>query len=469
MSKITRLKIRDFRGISEMDVTAGAVNLFSGMNAQGKTSVLDAIAAALKGKVPPEAVRHDADRAEILVELDDGTSVHRKIPRDGRQAVKVQRDRATLNSPQAWLDELFADEGMNPVDFIKAKDRQKRLLEALPVTTTPAEVVEYLEAVGLSKSDVRGLRTDSAHAFEVFEKVAKMLADERKGVNAAVKQATQWIQQEMADVAEAEDPTDDIARVSADLFKAKADASEAENKNHERERLKTKLAGLEESIVVVRGRLTDLVSQVEDVKAAMLNLGEPQDIDGAVVEGLEAELSRLSTLKGAWDESLRRSGRIDAKAQELDAMRVRADRLDTGVKMFSKQAPAEALAKTAMPVDGLEYRDGAFYVNGTHLDQLSGAETVMVAVQFTLQKVRQKGLHLVCVDGLELLDDDQRALFFREMADSGVQLWATEVDHGRGAPDGDGVLYVVMKNGEPSDVQATAMSDSQEAQTGLSF
>ena len=78
--KITRLKIRDFRGIAAMDIAAGDVNLFGGANAQGKTSVLDAIAAALKGKVPIEAVRHDAERAEILVEMDDGTPCFAEFP-----------------------------------------------------------------------------------------------------------------------------------------------------------------------------------------------------------------------------------------------------------------------------------------------------------------------------------------------------------------------------------------------------
>jgi len=476
-TRIEKLKIRDFRGIASLDINAGEINLFAGQNAQGKTGVLDAIAAALRGKVPAEAVRHDAKRAEIFVELDNGTTIHRKIPASGKQTVVVKKDSATLSSPQGWLESLFSDEAMNPIEFIKAKDRQKKLLEALPVTTTPAECVELLESVGLGKADVAGLRTDSAHAFEVFGAVADKLKGDRKGVNAEVKQATAWIKQERADLEGIEDPSEKIEVLTTRLAEAKAAEGTRADRAARLENLQTKSAGLDEALAEARQRVTDLEKQAADVAAEIegLEAAKPPETDaGENLADMEAELAELRETKGTWDESQRRLGQIDAKELALADLKERQVALNKGVKLFTKEAPAMALARTPLPVEGLEYKDGAFYVNGTHLDQLSGAETTRVAVQFTLERVRQKGLHVVCVDGLEALDNAQREQFFSEMAESGVQLWATEVDHGhqgRGAPEGDGVLYVVMKSGAPESTQATIheQADQPAEQSGLTF
>lgn len=481
MSKITKLKIRDFRGITALDITAAEINLFAGDNAQGKTSVLDAIAAALRGKVPADAVRHDQERAEILVELDDGTSIHRKIKADGKQTVKVQKDAATLRAPQGFLDDLFSTEGLNPIDFIKSGDRQKRLLEALPVKTTPEEVLAHLEKCGLDKADVKGLRTESAHAFEVFEAVAKLLSGTRKEANAQVKQAKQWIKQERADLEDATDPSDEIEKLTGDLATARAAVAGRSEKLQRLETMQTRQAGLRESIEEARKRLadleqqaTDLDSEIDTLEAEVAATPDTPESTGEQVADMEARLAELKEQKGAWDQMQRRVGKVEARETELADMEARAKALDTGVKFFRKEAPALALASTPMPVEGLEYKDGAFYVNGTNLDQLSGAETIRVAVKFTLERVRQKGLHVVCVDGVEGLAGSQREQFFSEMAESGVQLWATEVDHGQSAaPDGEGSLFVIMQNGEPVEVQgdvAQPAEDQQESsQAGLQF
>jgi hypothetical protein len=506
MTHITRLEIRDYRGIKAMDIDAGDLNLFVGANAQGKTGILDAIEAAMQGKVPPDAVHHDAELAEIRIELSDGTHVRRRVPATGKQTVTVKKDRAKLTSPQSVLDALFAPEGFDPIAFIEAKDRQKRLLEALPVTTDPKEVLAYLKGVGLSKDDVKGLRTDSAHAFEVFEAVGKMLADERKGVNREVKQLAAWIKTERESLGEVEDPAEEIDALQTEKAKvmeagAKAlgveqridEARQAESKAEiaktaawsDLKRERGEVASLERQLEAARKR-EQKANERHDQQTEQL--GEAQSLCGQLKDEhpeiateiaemeteankIDAEITVLKEKRGAYQESLKRAGAVDAKEAELEGKRARAKALDAGVKLFAKQAPAEALARTKMPVDGLEYRDGKFYVNGTHIDQLSGSETLNIAARFTVEKVRQKGLHVVCVDGLEKLGEKQRAEFFGLMREAGIQLWAAEVDHGQGVPDGDGVLYVVMSDGAPAEVKTTVTADNaaQTKQSGLTF
>ena len=465
--KISRLVVRNFKGIRALEVRASdSVNLFAGPNAQGKTSVLDAIAAAMRGRVDPEAVRHDAKRAEILVELDDGTSIDKKIPANGKPTLKVSKDMATLASPQKFLDELFDDTGLDPVAFLHAKDRQKKLLEALPVETNAAEILAYLESVGLGKDAVKGLRVESKHAFEVFEAVGKMLTEQRKDANKEVKRIGQWVDQERERASGAEDPGEAIEAAATALAEAKAKRDQAAQRAaadaKRMDAIKAKRAKADmiaQSMNDALKRIEELEQQADaeakeltalEAEAKEASPADPAGILEAEIANAEQGLVELREAKGSWDELQRRLGEVDGEEKKLEALKVSAKALDAGVKLFAKQAPAEALAKTPMPVEGLEYRDGSFYVNGTHLDQLSGAETIRVAVQFTLERVRKKGLHAICADGLEKLDKDQRQAFFDELAGSGVQVWATEVDHGQAREhSGEGSLYVVMADGSP--------------------
>lgn len=482
-TKISKLVVRNFRGIRALEVHAADINLFGGANAQGKTSVLDAIAAAMRGRVDPETVRHDAKRAEILVELDDGTQIHRKIPAEGKATVTVKKDMAILRSPQKFLDDLFADEGLDPIAFIRAKDRQKRLLEALPVETSAAEVLEYLESVGLGKAAVKGLRVESKHAFEVFEAVGKMLAEQRKDTNKEVKRLGQWIEQEQGRADGVEDPSEKIEAAAAALAEIKAKRDQAAERATQNEARIRAIDGQRAKLDLIQHNIDDARKRVEELEAAAAAEAkelaaleaaakeaipaEPQGILDAEISNREAALTELREAKGSWDELQRRLGELDAEARKLEELQASAAALNAGVKLFAKQAPAEALARTPMPVEGLEYRDGAFYVNGTHLDQLSGAETIRVAVQFTLERVRKKGLHSICVDGLETLDAEQRREFFGELANSGIQVWATEVDHGQDTNTaGDGSLYVVMSGGLPEGYEVPEETDGDAEEPG---
>jgi DNA repair exonuclease SbcCD ATPase subunit len=367
------------------------------------------------------------------------------------------------------------------------------------VTTDPKEVLAYLESVGLSRGDVKGLRTDSTHAFDVFAAVARMLAEDRKAENRLVKEMAAWIKTERESLGEVEDPAEEIDRLQAErdgvnerivaikeFNKTCASAEEvARDAQSEVEQQKAEVARLNDRVQSLKKQLSEaeydhgkavrkLDSRNSDAEAAAKAAKNLNPEDSGEVEaerdGIDRRIADLKEARGAYQERLKREGQIGAKESELAEKQARAKALDAGVKLFQKRAPAEALARTKMPVEGLEYKDGKFYVNGTHIDQLSGAETLDIAARFTIEKVRQKGLHVVCVDGLEKLGEEQRTAFFELMRDAGIQLWAAEVDHGQGAPDGEGVLYVVMAGGEPAEVKTTvAEAEEEPNQAGLKF
>ena len=106
--KIIHLQVENFKRLKAIDITPeGSVVKITGKNAQGKSSVLDAIWGALGGgkALPTEPIRQGETQARIRVELDDLVVTRTFTP--GNSYLKVEtKDGASYKSPQAILDKL---------------------------------------------------------------------------------------------------------------------------------------------------------------------------------------------------------------------------------------------------------------------------------------------------------------------------------------------------------------------------
>lgn len=154
--RVYRLRILNYRGIGEFDKAIpqhGAI--LRGKNAQGKTSVLRAIRAALLGQdIQEDAIHINEDRAEVLVDCGAITS-ERVIKRGaggkkGSTTLTVKDGPKKVEAPQAFLKSLFGNAAIDPLDLYlvrSAEDRKKRkdtILAALPVVVTREHVARWL-------------------------------------------------------------------------------------------------------------------------------------------------------------------------------------------------------------------------------------------------------------------------------------------------------------------------------------
>jgi len=135
MSKITRLQADNFKRLSVIDIqpgTSSGIVPIRGRNAQGKTSTLDAIQAALGGKrvMPSRPVRAGEDEGAIRLELDNGTVILRRFTSEGGDTLEVTNGEGfKAGSPQRMLDSLYASVAFDPLAFTRldAKDQLARL------------------------------------------------------------------------------------------------------------------------------------------------------------------------------------------------------------------------------------------------------------------------------------------------------------------------------------------------------
>lgn len=181
--KVSRIHIRNFRGIEEREETIPALGaIIQGGNARGKSSFLNAIRTALSAKdIGPDAIRNGASRCEIFVDIDD-VSVKRVITAK-TSTLTVTRDGMKATAPQTFLRELLGDSAIDPLDLFlaPAKSRRAKILEALPVSVTREQLATWAPVP--EGFDVAG------HGLDVLERLRKHHYDARTTANAKAKAA----------------------------------------------------------------------------------------------------------------------------------------------------------------------------------------------------------------------------------------------------------------------------------------
>lgn len=147
--KITRLQAENFKKLRAVEIIPGegAVVDIRGRNAQGKSSVLDAIAAALGGKsvMPNKPVRSGEERGAIRIEIDGGELVIRRTftADGGGQIVVENAEGFRPGSPQKMLDGLYAAVAFDPLAFSREKpEEQYRILRGLVKLAVDPDALE---------------------------------------------------------------------------------------------------------------------------------------------------------------------------------------------------------------------------------------------------------------------------------------------------------------------------------------
>ncbi|HUB09425.1 MAG TPA: AAA family ATPase, partial [Myxococcales bacterium] len=176
--KIRTVAATNFKRLVEIQIEcAETVLTISGKNAQGKSSILDAIAAALGGEklCPDHPIRKGEKSALARVTLSDGLVAERRWEqlKDGRVKTKLEvRDPSgrSLPSPQHVLDRLVGSLSFDPEAFARAEP--KKQLELLRAVTGI-----NLAELDTKRSDLFAERTEVNREVKAAESAVLDLAD----------------------------------------------------------------------------------------------------------------------------------------------------------------------------------------------------------------------------------------------------------------------------------------------------
>lgn len=401
--KVLNLKAENFKRLKAIDITPdGDVVFVGGKNAQGKTSVLDAIWAALGGgdaaRAIKKPIRDGEDLASVTVDLGEYI-VTRKWSKDDAGTLTVTAPSgAKFTSPQKLLDELVGAHAFDPLAFTRlpAKDQVAALLALVNIDID-------LDAVASERASIFEERTAVGRQGKALGEAPAIIAgapDEE--VSAAAI---------LAEIQAAQDAR--FAREGAE--RSDADAGE-------------RVADLQRRI----GALTEELKAAEAQKAAAHK--RLQDAPKAVdVAPLQAKLESVEGTNRVVRENLR----ARESAKQISALRTEYETLTGKIDALDK-ARSDALAAAQFPVDGLSFGDDGVTLNGIPFSQASAAEQLKVSTALAI--AANPTLRVLRILDGSLLDSDSLAIIADLAAEHDYQVWIEVVDE-------SGELGIVIEDG----------------------
>lgn len=405
--RVVKLSAENYKRLSAVEITPdldAATVTIAGRNAQGKSSVLDAIWAALsntaaaRGTTTTRPIRDGEKTARVTVDLGD-IIVTRKWEGDKNTLIVESADGARFPSPQKMLDDLIGRLSFDPLAFasLPAKAQQAELLNLVELPFNPVELAAKRKGLFDQRADIGREGKQLKGQLDGYPLPAADLPETELSVSQLVSELRAAQGQEQARV-DAERGAERAARVIA----------EAE------ETLKIARRDLE----VAQERLTGL-PEMRDL-AASLSAIETQ-IDNA--------------------ESINNSVRTEAERKRIEeksnAKRVEYKSLTSQLEELDK-SKSEALSNAKFPVDGLGFDDDGVTYNGVPFAQASSAERLRVSVAMAMA-LNPKIRVIRIADG-SLLDSENLAVIEAMAAEQGFQVWIEVVDE-------TGAIGVVIEDG----------------------
>lgn len=411
-----------------------------GRNAQGKSSVLDAIwwALAGAGNIQTDPIRKGQERAVVKLDLGDLVVTRTFTKQDDgsfRTSITVENgEGARFPSPQRMLDDLLGSLTFDPLAFARMKPKEQ--FDALK-GFVPG--IDFANIEGLTRAD--------------FEK--------RTAVNRKVKELNAQVQAIAIPEALPAERVDETALVAeiADVgnFNAQIDLR-ADRRKQAEASAKARRADAEDA----RDKAIDLRAQAD----AWEKEAAQHDAVAAELEQKLADAPALEEKKDAaevtkrLEEAKRTNAMIEQAArrtqlqEQAKAAQAEADALTSRIEARDK-AKLEAIAAAKLPIDGLGFGDDAITLNGLPFEQASDAERLRASCAIAMAS--NPKLRVIRVRDGSLLDEDGMRLL-GEMADAhDCQVWVEAVDS-------SGRVGIVLEDGHVASTPESRAAMAQAAE-----
>lgn len=393
--KIVSLSAENFKRLRAVEIRPdGHMVQIVGKNGAGKTSVLDAIWAALAGAAAVPAVPIRTGESAARIKLDLGEIIVRrtfKRQEDGEVTTALSVENAEgvrYGSPQKMLDALLGELAFDPLAFARMapKDQFETLRRFVPgvdfAAIDAATAADYAERTAMNRR-AKESRT-IAEGILVSADTPTQLEDE-SAIADALEQAGAH-----------------NARV-AGIQKDRAFAAE-------------RLAFIGREVARLEKQIADLQIEAAAHQDAQQR-PVPEALDTAAIR---ARLERAKLANQRYrDREKQRQHLTDASAFEQ-----RAQELTRTMEIREADKRA-AIAAAAMPVPDLDFGDGVVLKNGVPFAQASDAEKLRASVAIAL--AMNPKLPVIRIQDGSLLDAASLALVGEMAAAHDAQVWVERV------------------------------------------
>lgn len=424
--KIVKFKAENFQKLKVVEITPeGNVVTIAGRCEQGKTTILDAIHAALGGGTMPEKpIREGEKKASIVLDLGEMTVTRTFTPLGS--ALKIEnKDGFKASKPQDLLDRIVGKLAFDPLEFAKA-DQKKQVEMLLSVVDLKVDTAKLK-----SISGVEVIEEDS-NPLNTLNHVYSEVAENRKLVNRQLDSAKKVLA-ELPDVEKVEE----VSLVELVTEKERLEKINQQN-NLMRESVNSQRTKVEQLSVVVDKTLNE-ITELERQLVAKKSLLETQrtdlnnagtvlnDMKEAVKVLVDEDLTEINTKIANADQTNKQAQQFinrRAKQVELNKYQTESDNYTAKLKKIAEYKQ-EIVANTKFPVDGLDFAGGGVIYNGIPFKQASTAQALRVSTAIGMA-INPK-LRVMLIDGAECLDSTQMKIISEMAADQDYQLWLTRV------------------------------------------
>lgn len=406
--RIVGLQAENFKKLVAVEIRpTGDVVSITGRNAQGKTSILDAIWAALAGAehIQAQPIRAGEKTARIRLDLGE-LKVERRFTEKGGTLILENAEGARFPSPQKMLDSLIGALSFDPLAFVRMKPRaQYDELRRI------AKV-----AVDFDKLDAANLK-DYENRTEI-NRLAKAARARGEAIAPSVKEGTAAVD-ETALLNKLQDAAVHNQDVAARLATRRGMQTDAQRLRADAESLRTQAADLRAQADVLDERAARSLAAAEQKEEALANASDvPAVID---VETVRAELDAAKAINAGVAQLRDRAAHFK-NAADLEA---EAEGLTAAIAAREKQK-ADAIMAAQMPVAGLGFGADVVTFNGIPLDQASSAEQLRVSLAIAM--AANPKLRVIRIQDGSLLDPDSLAHIEAMAAAGDFQVWIERVD-----------------------------------------
>ena len=392
MVKIVKVSIRNIANIPHLEFSPGALTVISGENGAGKSSVVGAVAAALKGGSTTGLLRRGSSKGEVVLTLDrDGVPVvvTRRFTKKG-SPLEVTEGGVPVSGPQGYLNEIIDAVVSNPDAFKQAtpKEQVRMLLQASGVEVPREDITQITgEPCGTTGS-----------AAEVIEQWRERIYYARTLENRAAKEHGATVARLEASLLPA---VGDVTEQAAALTQKAVDlAAEAEARRE-----------------AARNKRNEAFNEANRVLSAELQAIH-DEMDPQFQEGLR-EAARLESAKTAFDKAEGARSVMDDSRAKWDAAESKAVKMSRQLEQL-EELRARVLGEINIP--GIDIADGEIRLNGIPFSSLSDSEKTKVAVN--VARMRQAEAPVMFLDRMEILDDRNWESFCMHAAEHGIQVFA---------------------------------------------
>jgi len=408
--KVIELYVENYMRVKAVSITPdGYIQIVAGDNAQGKTSVINALFAALwnasLSKEVKKPIREGENHALVRLEIGEIINGQKRVEyivtrewKESGTTLKLEAGKdngAKYPRPQEVLDGLMSKIAFDPLAFIQLKPDE--------------QVAELLKIVHFD-INVEALDVEAARIYEERTEVGR---------------TTKSLKGQLQGLGELEDAPGEEVSVS-DLVKKYTEES---GKLQLKRDCEARIAELEKTLASVRGTYS--------------RIGE---VDAEQVESIKVEIDSAEET----NNKVRRNQERNAAKSKLNVQDKAYATISTRLDAIDKEK-ADALARAKFPIEGLSFtvEDGAKVVtfNGIPLSQIARSEQIRVALSIAMSGKPELAIARIS-DG-SLLDDKTLAMIEGMAKDQDFQLWVERIsDEGSGVVISDGSVKVDYSKGE---------------------